>query len=129
MSHTPPTLRYTDADAAQLAGALYMHQWRSDAKNPRLNAISAHREHGYYADCAICRPNLSRISRVVLDVLVASGWRQVPAHLLPLLNFTADELDALREAAQLVSLSDRMAFGIDDALGSALDKLTGSTDA
>lgn len=57
---------------------------------------------------------------VVLADLTAAGWRQVAAHLLPLLDLTADELDALRLAAAKYRAIDTKA----PALNSALDKLT-----
>lgn len=78
MSHTPPTPRYTDADVDLAARAL----WEECTSEPGSKPT----------------PTCYEDARAVLAVLSTAGWRRVPAHLLPLLDLTADvrsDLDKL----------------------------------
>jgi len=59
------------------------------------------------------------LAQVAVETLTTAGWRRVPAHLLPLLDLTADETAALIGAAA----ADGRGWSA-SALRSALDKLT-----
>ncbi|MEU3452137.1 hypothetical protein ABZ671_00640 [Micromonospora sp. NPDC006766] len=109
----------TSSLAAQIADRLRTHQWRSDPKFPLLHEPSAHANHQYNSDCAICQNDLAKIAAVVAEVaretitaeiaavlrIAADGRREYAK------NAPADSAAALQQEAATLDSAARVASG------------------